>query len=350
MLASTPVEAVGRHQAPIGPTAEPNTDNSTTSALLLTPGSSYEPGRASAAALQGLRVHTLSVSALSSWTRSTTLARLLLAHEGEDATPPDDPTGHSSEGAPTSLTGRALLRSGRLWFRCCFGDVASVRGRAVRQNRPGTLVIPFVGACRSSGARRRLATAAAMRSRYSFRGKQCSRAAATASRVRNRPPAVLLPWQRSGERLHDAGYCSLRDCDHADGRARTIAPGAEGPADAVERDVARRLPPAPPTRLLHRRAEAVVRQPRRANRGRAKPDSSAPATTNKRPRSSRTRTTGRPRRRAGCAPSPLSATPMAGPVRQEANDQLMARYGLTAAMLRQGPQVRGARRVVRFEP
>ena len=104
------------------------------------------------------------------------------------------------------------------------------------------------------------------------------------------------------------------------------------------------------TRLLHRRAEAVVRQPRPDNRGRAKPDSSALATTNKRPRSSRTRTTGRPRRRAGCAPSPLSATPLAGPVRHEAKDQLMARYGLTAAMLRQGPQVRGAHRVVRFEP
>ena len=41
------------------------------------------------------------------------------------------------------------------------------------------------------------ATAAAMRSRYSFRGKQCSRAAATASRVRNRRPGVLLPWHSS---------------------------------------------------------------------------------------------------------------------------------------------------------
>jgi hypothetical protein len=38
------------------------------------------------------------------------------------------------------------------------------------------------------------ATAAAVRSRYSFRGEQSSGAAATASRARNRQPAVLLPW------------------------------------------------------------------------------------------------------------------------------------------------------------
>lgn len=39
-------------------------------------------------------------------------------HTKEKTPPPDHPTGRS-EGAPTSLTGRALLRSGRLWFRCC---------------------------------------------------------------------------------------------------------------------------------------------------------------------------------------------------------------------------------------
>jgi hypothetical protein len=54
--------------------------------------------------------------------RGAPLWRDSCLHTKEKTPPPDHPTGRS-EGAPTSLTGRALLRSGRLWFRCCFGDI-----------------------------------------------------------------------------------------------------------------------------------------------------------------------------------------------------------------------------------
>ena len=57
-------------------------------------------------------------------------------------------------------------------------------------------------------------------------------------------------------------------CDHADGRARTIAPGTVGPTDAVEKQWrgACRWHRRPP--VVRRRVEAIVRQTRPHNRGR----------------------------------------------------------------------------------
>ena len=79
------------------------------------------------------------------------------------------------------------------------------------------------GGMRSSagkGPRQRNATAAAVRSRYSFRREQSSGAAATASRARNRQMAVLLPWH----------------CDRAASSGRSSRGDSRLPAAVVESD------------------------------------------------------------------------------------------------------------------
>jgi len=73
--------------------------------------------------------------------------------------------------------------------------------------------------------------------------------------------AVAKEWRAAPRRR----LLLFAHCDHADGRARAIAPGAEGLADAVEKSSSAAVQLAPATRLVHPRAEAVVRQSRRDN-------------------------------------------------------------------------------------
>jgi hypothetical protein len=75
-----------------------------------------------------------SFAPLSLRTTNSTLARLLLPGEGEEADRRRE-SARSSLGAVAPLTGQLLLCSGRRGSRCCIGDYSSLRGPAWFANR-----------------------------------------------------------------------------------------------------------------------------------------------------------------------------------------------------------------------